>query len=171
MITSSEKLLKLLIKNIAKKNNLDYTKLKEQSKKIVKLGKEYDEKLFGIMEELMDLQNIGTEDELKDFDSQTLAVYCKIKDIDITDLSDKRIRKAVWESIEEEDEDYEPESADDSDDSDDDSNVEVELEDSDSETEPEPEPVKIQEIVEPPPEPVKEKKSKKKAVSIVESTD
>lgn len=168
MITSAEKITKLLVKTIAKKNNLDYSKLKDQSKKILKFASEYDEKLYGIMEELMDLQKINNEDELKDFDAQTLLIFCKIKDIDITDMSDKRIRKAVWEVIEEEDDDYETDEESGDSDSDDESNVEVELEDSADETDEES--TKITEIEEPVKDsvaPVKEKKSKKK-VTVVE---
>jgi hypothetical protein len=41
MSTSTEKIVKILVKTLAKKNNLDYSKLKDQSKKIIKFAKEF----------------------------------------------------------------------------------------------------------------------------------
>jgi hypothetical protein len=99
--TTCEKLVKYTIKSIAKKYQLDYDELKSNLKKIVKTAKNYDETILGMMEEIMDLTNVGSPEELDDFDINVLKIYCKIKDLD-TEGSDKHIRSRVWKNIESE---------------------------------------------------------------------
>ena len=101
MSTNCEKLVKYAIKSISKKYNLDYAQLKEELKKVVKTAKKYDESMLGIMEEIMDLGNVGTPEELEDFNIEVLKIYCKIKEID-ADGSDRHVRSRVWKNIESE---------------------------------------------------------------------
>ena len=145
METSVEQIVKLTIKTIAKKQELDYAELKSDCKKITKMAKKVDEQLMGIIEELMDIGNVGSEEELGEFDIATLEMYCRIKELDFEELSEKKIRSLVWENMQEEFELSDSESESES--------------ESDSESEDELEP----EIVIP--EPVKEKKKKVKIVS------
>ena len=101
MSTTCEKLVKYALKSIAKKYNLEYAQLKEDFKKVVKTAKKYDESLLGMMEEMMDLGNVGSPEELEDFNIEVLKIYCKIKEIDF-DGSDRHIRSRVWKNIESE---------------------------------------------------------------------
>ena len=152
MSTSAEKLVKQTIKLLAKTLELDYDELKIDAKKVVKMARNFDESLLGLMEELLDLGNIGSQEELEEFSLDTLKVYCKIKEIDDSG-SDRTLRARVWQHIEEEFElesesgESEDESVVDSDDSDDERLL-----------------PKIVEVVEPEPEieVVKVKKKKKK---------
>jgi hypothetical protein len=139
MSTSAEKLVKQTVKLLAKTQDLDYEELKSDAKKIIKAARNYDEYLMGIMEELMDIGNVGSPEEIEDFNIETLKIYCRVKELDDSG-SDRTIRARVWGNIEEE---MELEDSDESD-----SDVEVE----ESEPEPEPEPE--------PPVKVKSKKSK-----------
>jgi hypothetical protein len=82
------------------------------------------------MEELLDLGDCGSEEELAEFDVEVLKIYCKIKELDYN-VSEKQLRKNVWANIESE---FDLDDSDD--DSDEDSGDEVE-------SEPEPEPVVI----------------------------
>ena len=99
--SGAEKLVKQTLKLISKKYELDYSELKAKSKKILKMAKNFDEELLGMMEELLDLSNVSSETELVDFNIEVLKIYCKIKDLDDSG-SDKSIRARVWENIEEE---------------------------------------------------------------------
>jgi len=101
MSTSAEKLVKQTIKLLAKTLELDYDELKMDAKKVVKMARNFDESLLGLMEELLDLGNIGSQEELEDFSLDTLKVYCKIKEIDDSG-SDRTLRARVWQHIEEE---------------------------------------------------------------------
>jgi hypothetical protein len=101
MTTSAEKLVKQTVKLIAKTQQLDYEELKIDVKKIIKLARNYDDELLGVMEELMDLSNVGSVDELSEFNPDVLKIYCKIKDIDDSG-SDKSLRLRVWKHMEEE---------------------------------------------------------------------
>jgi hypothetical protein len=159
MGTSAEKLVKQCIKLISKTQELDYEELKSDAKKVIKMARNYDEQLLGMMEELIDLGNIGSEEELDEFDIEVLKVYCRIKELDDS-VSDKKIRASVWKNIQEE---FEL----DSEESDDDSALEdleeEDLESSGSESDAEPE--RVVEIKEPAVVEVTEiKKKKKKAV-------
>ena len=158
MNNNYEKLVKTTIKHIAKLNNLDYEKLKVDAKKIIKLAKNYDEQLLGMMEELLDINNVSCEEELVDIDIDVLKVYCRIKEIDLESSSDRGIRRKVWENIEMENEFDESEDSDESDDNDFIEDV------SESEQEPEPEPVVKKESKE-------SKKKVKKDVSVVNQTE
>ena len=151
--TTCEKLVKYTIKSISKKYQLDYDDLKLNLKKVVKTAKNYDQTVLGMMEEIMDLSSVASQEELEDFDIEVLKMYCRIKELDDS-LSDKKIRAQVWNNMQEE-----FELSDDETDSEDESEDETEDE---SETE-EPEP-KIVEIV----EPEKKVKKVKKEVTIVE---
>jgi hypothetical protein len=165
MAVNCEKIVKIVLKNLSKIMDVDYEKIKAASKKGLKMAKTYDEELLGIMEALMDLPNVESEEELADFDIQVLQVYCKVKDIDDSG-SERQIRERVWDALEAEMDD----GSDDSDYSDSESESESES-DQESESEPEPEerrsrsrkvkelPVVIEEV---PSEPVKEKKVKEK---------
>jgi hypothetical protein len=137
MNNNYEKLVKTTIKHIAKLNNLDYEKLKVDAKKIIKLAKNYDEQLLGMMEELLDINNVSCEEELVDIDIDVLKIYCRIKEIDLESSSDRGIRRKVWENIEMENEFDESEESDESDDND----FIEDVSESEQEPEPEPEPV------------------------------
>jgi len=101
MVTSYEKVVKYTIKTLAKSLELDYEELKNECKKVLKMSKKLESQLYGVMEDLLELGNVGSEEELDEFDIEVLKVYCKIKDLDDT-LSDKKIRSNVWKSIQEE---------------------------------------------------------------------
>ena len=75
--------------------------------------------------------NKVTEEELDDFDTESLKVFCRIKEIDPG--SEKHIRRNVWKFIESE---FEL-------DSEDDESDEEDYESEDDEPEPEPEPVRV----------------------------
>ena len=94
MSTSAEKLVKQTIKLLAKTLELDYDELKMDAKKVVKMARNFDESLLGLMEELLDLGNIGSQEELEEFSLDTLKVYCKIKEIDDSG-SDRTLRSRV----------------------------------------------------------------------------
>jgi hypothetical protein len=144
MSNSAEKLVKQTIKLLSKTQDLDYEELKVDAKKIIKLARNFDETLLGMMEEIMDLGNVGSEEELEDFNPEVLKIYCRIKELDDSG-SEKSLRSRVWNNIEAE---FELES----DESEDESVV-----DSESDTEPEPEPEKIK----------KTKKKKEQEVIII----
>jgi hypothetical protein len=131
MSAISEKLVKKAIKLISDSTNIDYAELKQLCKKILREAKNTDERLLGTMEELLDLGEVASEEELAEFDVGVLKIYCKIKELDYNG-SEKQLRKVVWANIESEFD------MDDSDDSGEDSGDEVE-----SESDPEPEPVVI----------------------------
>ena len=101
---NSEKLIKQTIKFISKSQSLDYEQLKFSTKKYIKIAKNYDAQLLGMMEELLDMGNCTSEEELADYDIEVLKIYCRIKDIESSG-SDKSIRRRVWDHIEEELED------------------------------------------------------------------
>jgi len=101
MTNSCEKLLKYTIKSISKKFEIEYSVLKDSLKKVLKVAKNYDESLLGMMEEMMDLGNVGSPEELEDFNIEVLKVYCKIKELDV-EGSDRHIRSRVWKNIESE---------------------------------------------------------------------
>jgi hypothetical protein len=132
MSAISEKLVKKAIKLISDSTNIEYSELKQLCKKVLREAKNTDERLLGTMEELLDLGDCGSEEELAEFDVDVLKIYCKIKELDYN-VSEKQLRKNVWANIESEFD------LDDSDeDSGEDSGDEVE-----SDPEPEPEPVVI----------------------------
>jgi len=143
MSNSAEKLVKQTIKIISKTQNLDYEELKMDAKKLIRAARNFDETLLGMMEEIMDLGNVGAEEELEEFNPEVLKIYCRIKEIDDSG-SDRTLRGRVWQHIEEE---FELES--------DDDEEEIEESEEDSESEEEPEPEQEPERV------VKIKKSKK----------
>ena len=153
MSTSAEKLVKQCVKLIAKTQDLDYEELKSDSKKVIKMARSHDENLGLVMEELLELGNVGSPEELEDFNLETLMVYCRIKELDDSG-SENSIRSRVWRNMEAEFELEDSES--DESESESDSESEITLE------EPEEEVL----IVEP--EPVKKpKKEKKEKVVII----
>jgi hypothetical protein len=145
---SAEKLVKYCIKHIAKYEELDYDKLKINSKKVIKMARDFDQQLLGLMEDLLDVVNVGSIEELYDFDIEVIRMYCRIKDLDES-VSDRKLIESVWKNMQEE----------------------FELDESDSESEDEQvvqeEPETESESEEPPPKPEPIKKSKKK-VQVVE---
>jgi hypothetical protein len=154
MDTSAEKLVKQTIKLISKLHDISYEQLKHDARKLIKSSRNYDESILGVMEELMDLGNVGSIEELTEFNIDVLKVYCRIKDIDNSG-SDKSIISKVWKNIEEE---FELNSEEEISESEDDS-------DSEDEEEPIQKLTPVQELV---PEPVTKpsKKSKKEVVII-----
>jgi hypothetical protein len=135
MSNSAEKLVKQTIKLLSKTQELDYEELKMDAKKLIRAARNFDESILGMMESIMDLGNVGAEEELEDFDPEVLKIYCRIKEIDDSG-SDRTLRARVWNHIEEE-----FELSDESEASEDES-VEDESEE-EEEPEPEPEPVKV----------------------------
>jgi len=133
MSTSAEKLVKQTIKLISKTQDLEYEELKIDAKKLIKAARVYDETLLGMMEEMMDISNVSSPEELEDFNIEVLKIYCRIKELDDSG-SDRSIRHRVWENMELEFE---------VDDSDEESDEEPDVEEVDEESEPEPEPVKV----------------------------
>jgi len=135
MNNNYEKLVKSALKLVSKVNGLDYEKLKVDAKKVIKLAKNYDEQLLGMMEELLDLSNVSCEEELVDFDIDVLKIYCTIKDIELEGSSDRSIRRKVWENIELENEIEDSEEDSDEDDDSDEEETEGELVEEVSESE------------------------------------
>ena len=135
MSNSAEKLVKQTIKLLSKTQELDYEELKMDANKLIRAARNFDESILGMMESIMDLGNVGAEEELEDFDPEVLKIYCRIKEIDDSG-SDRTLRARVWNHIEEE-----FELSDESEASEDES-VEDESEE-EEEPEPEPEPVKL----------------------------
>ena len=134
MSAISEKLVKKAIKLISDSTNIEYSELKKLCKKVLRDAKNTDERLLGTMEELLDLGEVASEEELVDFDVGVLKIYCKIKELDYN-VPEKQLRKVVWEHIESEF---------DIDESDDDSGDDIEEEsEQEPESEPENEPVVI----------------------------
>lgn len=101
MDTSAEKLVKQTIKLISKLHDISYDQLKHDARKLIKSARNYDENILGMMEELMDLGNVGSIEELNEFNIEVLKIYCRIKDIDDSG-SDKSVISKVWKNIEEE---------------------------------------------------------------------
>ena len=137
MVTSYEKVVKYTIKTLAKSLDLDYEELKNECKKVLKMSKKLESQLYGVMEDLLELGNVGSEEELDEFDIEVLKVYCKIKDLDET-LTDKTIRSNVWKSIQEEFE------FDDDDDEEDDLGEDDDLDEEDDDLDEDPEIVEIE---------------------------
>jgi hypothetical protein len=147
MSNSAEKLVKYTVKFMSKTYDINYEEAKVQCKKVIKMSKKFDEQLLGMMEELLDLSNVGSIEELAEFDIEVLKMYCRIKDLDDS-LPDKKIIECVWVNMQEEFE-LESESGDESESADDDSDSDIDPE------EPQPLPVKVQ---------VKEKKKQVKVI-------
>ena len=82
MTNSAEKLVKQTIKLLAKTQELDYEELKIDAKKLIKAARNLDESMLGMMEEIMDLGNVGSQEELEEFNPEVLKIYCRIKEID-----------------------------------------------------------------------------------------
>ena len=126
MSTSAEKLVKQTIKFISRVHDLDYEELKVDAKKVIKSAGNYDDSLMSMMEEMMDLGNVGSQEELEDFNMEVLKIYCRIKEIESSG-SDKSIRSRVWDNIEEEFELDDDESGTDEDETDEDETEEPEI--------------------------------------------
>ena len=126
MSTSAEKLVKQTIKFISRVHDLDYEELKVDAKKVIKSARNYDDSLMSMMEEMMDLGNVGSQEELEDFNMEVLKIYCRIKEIESSG-SDKSIRSRVWDNIEEEFELDDDESGTDEDETDEDETEEPEI--------------------------------------------
>jgi len=101
MAITSEKLVKYVIKNVAKKYELDYEEMKGSLKKIIKMARNNDQSMLGMMEEIMDLSNIGSEEELEEFSIEVLQIYCRIKELDDSG-SERQLRSRVWKNMESE---------------------------------------------------------------------
>jgi hypothetical protein len=153
---SAEKLIKYNIKHIARGLEVDYDELKSQSKKIIKMARDFDNQLLGLMEDLLDLGNVGSIEELQEFDSEVLKMYCRIKDIDESS-SHKKLVESVWNNMQKE---YEIDSGSDSGSEDSDSEQDSDS-DSGSET------GEVIEEVQVEPEPVKKSKKKVKAETVI----
>ncbi len=137
---SAEKLVKQTIKLLSKTQELDYEECKMDTKKIIKAARNFDESLLGMMEEMMELGNVGSREELDEFNIEVLKIYLRIKDLDESG-SDSSIRSRVWKSIESE---FELDSDEESESDSDESEIVVEEEsDTESETEQVPETVVV----------------------------
>jgi hypothetical protein len=101
MSSSAEKLVKQTIKLLAKSQELDYEECKMDAKKIIKAARNFDESLLGMMEEMMDLGNVGSREEIEAFNIEVLKIYLRIKDLDDSG-SDSSVRSRVWKAIESE---------------------------------------------------------------------
>jgi len=97
---NSEKIVKYAIKTIAKATDLDYEELKNASKKVIKMAKTYDAELLSRIEEIIELQDVTSEEELTEFDVDTLRLFCRVKEIEHSS-SEKSVRHSVWKYIEE----------------------------------------------------------------------
>lgn len=137
--TNCEKLVKYTLKSISKKYGIDYEELKSVLKKVVKLARNYDESILGMMEEIMDLGNVGSVEELDDFSIDVLRVYCRIKEIDTDGISERHIRSRVWKNIESE---FELDDDEDDEEEDEDSESDYDDEEDSEESEEEEEPKK-----------------------------
>lgn len=125
---NTEKIVKLTIKTIAKATDMDYEELKSASKKVLKLAKNYDSEMLSRIEEIIELQDVTSEEEVLEFDIDTLKLFCKIKDIEHSD-TEKSIRVNVWKYLEEQfemDSDDSEGSHEDSDESEEESEEEIE---------------------------------------------
>ena len=131
---SAEKLVKQTIKLLAKSQELDYEECKMDAKKLIKAARNFDESLLGMMEEMMDLGNVGSREEIEVFNVEVLKIYLRIKDLDESG-SDNSIRSRVWKAIEAEFELSDTEESD-SESEDSESETEVVIEE-ESESEPE----------------------------------
>jgi predicted site-specific integrase-resolvase len=161
MGVSAEKLVKTCIKQIAKTQELDYDEVKDDCKKVVKMARKFDEQLLALMEDLLELSNVGSPDELEEFDIDVLKMYCRIKELDDS-VSDKKIRAQVWEHMQEE---FELSDEDSEEDSEDDFSEEDSEEESEEEPEPEP---KIIEVLPETEKAADKPKKSKKSVTISE---
>jgi hypothetical protein len=150
MANSAEKLVKYTVKFMSKTYDINYEEAKAQCKKVIKMSKKFDEQLLGMMEELLDLSNVGSIEELAEFDIDVLKTYCRIKELDDS-LPDKKIIESVWNNMQEEFE-LDSDSG-----SEDDSGSETEDDSGSEEEEPVPVPVAVA-------EPVKEKKKRVKII-------
>ena len=101
MANSAEKLVKYTVKFMYKTYDINYEEAKVHCKKVIKMSKKFDEQLLGMMEELLDLSNVGSIEELSEFDMGVLKMYCRIKDLDDS-LPDKKIIESVWANMQEE---------------------------------------------------------------------
>ena len=134
---SAEKLVKQTIKLLSKTQELDYEECKMDAKKLNKAGRNFDESLLGMMEEIMELGNVGSREELEEFNAEVLKIYLRIKDLDESG-SDSSVRSRVWKAIEAEFElDSDEESGEDSE-SESESEIVIEEEASSDEEVPEP---------------------------------
>ena len=112
--------------------------MKGSLKKIIKMARNNDQSMLGMMEEIMDLSNIGAEEELEEFSIEVLQIYCRIKELDDSG-SERQLRSRVWKNME----------------------SEFELDDEEEEEEEDSE--SDEEIVELPPPPPEKKKREKKS--------
>jgi len=144
---NSEKIVKLAIKRIAKATDIKYEELKAISKKVLKMAKTYDLELMARIEEILELQDVSSEEELLEFDVDTLKMFCDVKEIEHSG-TEKSVRHNVWKYLEEQFEMDESEEGSDS--------------ESDQESDEEPEP---EEVI-----PVKVSKKKKSVEVVNEST-
>jgi len=142
---SAEKLVKQTIKLLAKSQELDYEECKMDAKKLIKAARNFDESLLGMMEEMMDLGNVGSREELDVFNIEVLKIYLRIKDLDESG-SESSVRSRVWKAIEAEFELSDSEEESDSEFSESEDEREVVIEE-DSEVEA-PEPVVIKSVAE-----------------------
>jgi hypothetical protein len=163
MSITAEKLVKTCIKQIAKTQELDYDDCKEDCKKVIKMARKFDDQLLGIMEDLLELSNVGSPEDLEEFDIEVLKVYCRIKELDDS-LSEKKLRAQIWEHMQEEFE-LDSESEEETD-----SEEDLSDESSEEESEPDPEPKIVEVVPSESPEKVEkaEKVKKSKKVTIAE---
>ena len=102
-----EAILKKTLKLISNEFELKYEDLKNCSKKYLKNAKSYDKNLYSNINELIELNDISSIEELDEYDIEILKMYCKLRDIDPSG-SDSSVRKRLAEYFEDyfEDLDY-----------------------------------------------------------------
>jgi hypothetical protein len=131
-----ESIFKHALKTICKHTDLEYDDLKDMLKKHLKMVKNYEENMIQTFEEVMEMDDVSSLEELEDYDINTLKLYCKIKGLDYSG-NEKQLRQVIMTYIEETF-DNEPESEE--------SEIDLESElESESESEPEKVPEKTTE--------------------------
>ena len=101
-----ESMLKKTLKLISNDFELKYEDLKNCNKKYLKAAKSYDKNLYSNINELIELNDISSTEELDEYDIEILKMYCKLRDIDHSG-SDSSVRKRLAEYFEDYFEDLE----------------------------------------------------------------
>lgn len=114
---SVQHIFKHAIKTISKEYEIPYENLKVSLKKHIKMIKNFDENVLNMIEEVIELDEVTSIDELKQYNPDVLKLYCRLKEIDSSG-TDTVVLKRVWQFIEE---NMESDDSGESDDSDEDS--------------------------------------------------
>ena len=104
----AEVILKKTLKHLSSTFKISYNDIKMASRKYLKVARNQDENFYSTVEQLLDLTEVSSEEELGEIDLGVLKLYCRLKDLDET-VSEKHIRKNIWEHLMEEYDDDEEE--------------------------------------------------------------